>query len=100
MIIYWQEVARQTIRKALDTLHAPNVRDLAVRVNSVVSGLAEEDLKTVLKAKRLPDTLMLPKVDSVGHIQWVRCKTWTDFDGPSWIQYDLFCKNKLPGPKR
>ena len=24
-------------------------------------------------------------------------ETWTDFDGPSWIQYDLFRKNKLPG---
>ena len=27
-------------------------------------------------------------------------ETWTDFDGPSWIQYDLFHKNKLPGSKK
>ena len=27
-------------------------------------------------------------------------ETWTDFDGPSWIQYDLFRKNKLPGSKK
>ena len=27
-------------------------------------------------------------------------ETWTDFDGPSWIQYDLFHNNKLPGSKR
>ena len=39
------------------------------------------------------------------HDDWVALKkvppdeTWTDFDGPSWIQYDLFRKNKLRGPK-
>ena len=27
-------------------------------------------------------------------------ETWTDFDGPSWIQYDLFRKNKTPGSKK
>ena len=27
-------------------------------------------------------------------------KLGTDFDGPSWIQYDLFRKNKLPGSKK
>ena len=26
-------------------------------------------------------------------------ETWTDFDGPSWIQYDLFRKYKNRGPK-
>ena len=26
-------------------------------------------------------------------------QTWTDSDGPSWIQYDLFRKNKLPRSK-
>ena len=26
-------------------------------------------------------------------------ETWTDFVGLSWIQYDLFRKNKLPGSK-
>ena len=26
-------------------------------------------------------------------------ETWTYFDGPSWIQYDLFRKNKLLGSK-
>ena len=26
-------------------------------------------------------------------------ETWTDFDGPLWIEYDLFRKNKLPGSK-
>ena len=27
-------------------------------------------------------------------------KTWTDFDGPLWIQYNLFLQNKNRGPKR
>ena len=27
-------------------------------------------------------------------------ETRTDFDGPLWIQYDLFRKNKHRGPKR
>ena len=27
-------------------------------------------------------------------------ETWTDFDGPSWIQYDFPRKNKLPGSKK
>ena len=27
-------------------------------------------------------------------------ETWTDLDGPSWIQYDLFRKNNYRGPKR
>ena len=31
---------------------------------------------------------------------WPQDETWTDFDGPSWIQYDLFRKNKLPGTKK
>ena len=26
-------------------------------------------------------------------------ETWTDFDGPSWIQYDLFRKYTNRGPK-
>lgn len=67
-----QDVARQTIRKTLDSLHLPTVGDVAVRINAVDSGLAGEDLDEILKAERLPDTLMLPKVESVQHIQWVR----------------------------
>ncbi|KAJ8027565.1 Citramalyl-CoA lyase, mitochondrial [Holothuria leucospilota] len=53
--------ARRTVSSMLDKLSCPHVRDLAVRVNSVSSGLAEEDLKEVFKANRLPDTIMLPK---------------------------------------
>ena len=36
-----------------------------------------------------PESLLLPPQD----------ETWTDFDGPSWIQYDLFRKKTLPGSR-
>ncbi|XP_058041722.1 citramalyl-CoA lyase, mitochondrial isoform X2 [Ahaetulla prasina] len=41
-----------------------------VRINSVSSGLAEEDMKLILKSKILPTSLMLPKVDNVEEIKW------------------------------
>jgi len=43
-----------------------------VRVNSVDSGLAEDDIKTVMQAESLPPTWMIPKVDDPMDIQWVR----------------------------
>jgi len=46
--------------------------ELAVRINAVDSGLAEDDLKAVLKAKKLPTTIFLPKVELPDQIQWVR----------------------------
>ena len=42
-----------------------------VRINSVRSGLAEDDLKAVFQAKLLPPTLMLPKVEKITDIEWV-----------------------------
>lgn len=51
--------------------------EAAVRINPVSSGLAEEDLKVVLSAKRLPDALVVPKVESEDEVHWVldRVKT-------------------------
>ena len=43
----------------------------AVRINSVTSGLAEDDLNEICQAKRLPPTIMLPKVDHPDEIEWV-----------------------------
>ncbi|XP_033635149.1 citramalyl-CoA lyase, mitochondrial-like isoform X1 [Asterias rubens] len=74
-----KDVARQTIRKTLDSLHLPTVGDVAVRINAVDCGLAGEDLDEILKAERLPDTLMLPKVESVQHIQWLTEKLQHNF---------------------
>ncbi|XP_062959151.1 citramalyl-CoA lyase, mitochondrial isoform X2 [Cynocephalus volans] len=45
-----------------------------VRVNSVSSGLAEEDLETLLQSRVLPSSLMLPKVESPEEIQWTVCE--------------------------
>eukprot|EP00057_Strongylocentrotus_purpuratus_P020287 XP_011674761.1 PREDICTED: citrate lyase subunit beta-like protein, mitochondrial [Strongylocentrotus purpuratus] len=55
----------------LDSLDLPLVTDVAVRINSMESGFAEDDLTSILKAQRLPDTLFFPKVDSVEHIYWL-----------------------------
>ena len=46
-------------------------RDVAARINSVSSGLAEEDLRTILAGKVLPTTLFVPKIDSVEEIEWL-----------------------------
>lgn len=54
----------------LDTLDFGR-SEAVVRVNSVASGLAEEDMKVTLSAKRLPLTLMLPKVEAPSELDWV-----------------------------
>ncbi|XP_074839234.1 citramalyl-CoA lyase, mitochondrial isoform X2 [Carettochelys insculpta] len=41
-----------------------------VRINSVSSGLAEQDLEVLLKSSVLPSSLMLPKVDNAEEIRW------------------------------
>ena len=47
---------------------------------------------------RSSDDRMFVTCSAVRH--WApQDETWTDFDGPSWIQYGLFRKNKLPGSK-
>lgn len=37
------------------------------------SGLAEADLETILQARVLPSSVMLPKVEGPEEIQWVSC---------------------------
>ncbi len=49
-----------------------------VRVNSVDSGLVEEDLKVTLSAERLPQALMLPKVENEEHISWASTRDHSD----------------------
>uniref|UniRef100_A0A6J0UAZ0 Citramalyl-CoA lyase, mitochondrial isoform X1 n=2 Tax=Pogona vitticeps TaxID=103695 RepID=A0A6J0UAZ0_9SAUR len=41
-----------------------------VRINSVTSGLAEEDMKVIFESSILPTSLMLPKVESTEEIRW------------------------------
>ncbi|XP_033118530.1 citramalyl-CoA lyase, mitochondrial-like [Anneissia japonica] len=63
-----KDVARENIRMALDSLSAPGVTDLAVRINAMDSGIAADDLAVIYKASNLPKTVMLPKVNSKGDL--------------------------------
>lgn len=51
-----------------------------VRINSVSSGLAEEDLEVLLQSKTLPSSMMLPKVENVEEIRWVSTNNTVAFD--------------------
>nr|DBA33110.1 TPA: hypothetical protein GDO54_000840 [Pyxicephalus adspersus] len=61
--------ARENIVKTLEGCDLGN-SEKCVRVNSVSSGLAEEDLKVILQSTVLPSCIMLPKVESAGEINW------------------------------
>lgn len=66
-----QKAARDTIRAVLCEGGLPTRPEVGVRLNSVESGMCEEDLAAILSADHLPPTLLLPKVDSKEHLQWV-----------------------------
>lgn len=61
--------ARATIAKMLDEVTFGRTEP-SVRVNSIASGLTEDDLHAVMQAMALPPTILLPKVDDPSHIQW------------------------------
>ncbi|XP_013787805.1 citrate lyase subunit beta-like protein, mitochondrial [Limulus polyphemus] len=65
-----KEEARKTIRHMLDQVEFGRT-ECVVRMNSVDSGLASDDMKEVFKAGRLPPTIMFPKVESVDHVEWI-----------------------------
>ncbi|XP_062049969.1 citramalyl-CoA lyase, mitochondrial isoform X2 [Lepus europaeus] len=65
--------ARQRIVKTLEDFDL-GPTEKCVRVNSVSSGLAEEDLKALLESRVLPSSLMLPKVEGPEEIQWAVCE--------------------------
>ncbi|EFO92821.1 hypothetical protein CRE_18212 [Caenorhabditis remanei] len=58
--------ARAQAAVALDKLpyHTLSCQELGLRVNSVSSGLLEDDIIAVSKAEKLPHAFMIPKVDS------------------------------------
>lgn len=68
-----QHIARETIRSIFDENKIPKNKtyDLAVRINSVESGLCDEDISVILNGKQLPNTILLPKVDGIEHLRWV-----------------------------
>eukprot|EP00075_Anas_platyrhynchos_P010203 XP_027299456.1 citramalyl-CoA lyase, mitochondrial isoform X4 [Anas platyrhynchos] len=61
--------ARLTVVKTLEEFDFGHA-EKCVRINSVSSGLAEEDLETLLQSKTLPSSMMLPKVENVEEIRW------------------------------
>ncbi|XP_066267033.1 citramalyl-CoA lyase, mitochondrial-like [Branchiostoma lanceolatum] len=63
-----KDEARATITRLLDEVDFGRT-ECVVRVNSVDSELADDDLLAILQAKNLPSGIMLPKVDSVEELQ-------------------------------
>nr|XP_009508650.1 PREDICTED: LOW QUALITY PROTEIN: citrate lyase subunit beta-like protein, mitochondrial [Phalacrocorax carbo] len=61
--------ARLTVVKTLEEFDFGHA-EKCVRINSVSSGLAEEDLEVLLQSKTLPSSMMLPKVENVEEIRW------------------------------
>jgi citrate lyase beta subunit len=45
--------------------------EAAVRINPVSSGMAGDDLAAVLSAKRLPNALVVPKVEGPDEVHWL-----------------------------
>ncbi|KAK7831552.1 hypothetical protein U0070_015064 [Myodes glareolus] len=64
-----QDEARQRIVRTLEDFDL-GPTEKCVRINSVSSGLAEADLETILQARVLPSSVMLPKVEGPEEIQW------------------------------
>ncbi|RAL01099.1 HpcH/HpaI aldolase/citrate lyase family protein [Aspergillus ibericus CBS 121593] len=62
--------ARSLVRQALDQPAPPGIRERAVRINSVDSGLALSDLTEVLKSPNLT-TLVIPKVNSPSDLTFI-----------------------------
>ncbi|XP_048710150.2 citramalyl-CoA lyase, mitochondrial isoform X3 [Caretta caretta] len=61
--------ARLTVVKTLKEVEFGQT-EKCVRINSVSSGLAEQDLEVLLKSSVLPSSLMLPKVKNAEEIRW------------------------------
>ncbi|EXJ80771.1 citrate lyase subunit beta-like protein [Capronia epimyces CBS 606.96] len=62
--------ARALVRKALDQEAPSGVKERAVRINSVSSGLALADIEELAKSKNLT-TLVVPKVDSASDLTFI-----------------------------
>jgi citrate lyase subunit beta-like protein len=62
--------ARHNLRELLKQPRPAGIRELCVRINSVDTGLALDDLAEVLKADHL-DAIMLPKCESAADLHFV-----------------------------
>ena len=63
--------ARALVRKAIDQDKPANIKERAVRINSVGSGLALDDLQEVLKSPNLT-TIVAPKVESASDLTFIK----------------------------
>lgn len=70
-----KEQARDTISNFLKDEKPKLSReyDLGVRINSFDTPYWEDDLKSCLDQPHLPDTILVPKVESTEHIKLVSC---------------------------
>jgi len=62
--------ARSNIRRFLEQPRASGIKETAVRINAVSTGLALDDLTEVLKAPNI-DTVVLPKTNSPSDLHFV-----------------------------
>ncbi|KAL9636129.1 MAG: hypothetical protein Q9164_003020 [Protoblastenia rupestris] len=62
--------ARHNLQHFLGQPKAPNIKERAVRINAVGSGMGEDDLAEVCKAPHL-DTIVVPKVNTASDLHWV-----------------------------
>nr|XP_039265267.1 citramalyl-CoA lyase, mitochondrial-like [Styela clava] len=72
-----KEDARNTIAKCIPNLLKTSKSEICARVNSVSSGLYQEDLETIFKNKFMPQAVMLPKVE-----KWQEIETFFDSINP------------------
>ncbi|KAF2674238.1 putative citrate lyase beta subunit [Microthyrium microscopicum] len=62
--------ARSNLRELFAQARSPSIREQAVRINSVDSGLALDDLTEVLKSPNV-DAIVIPKVNSASDLHFV-----------------------------
>lgn len=65
-----KSTARSNLRAILSRPRPTSIKEMCVRINSVDTGLALEDLTEVLQGKHL-DAIMLPKCDSAADLHFI-----------------------------
>lgn len=65
-----KDEARGMLRNFLSQSRAPHVKEQAVRINAVETGLALQDLNIVLQAPNI-DAIVVPKVQTAGDLHFV-----------------------------
>ena len=67
---HMKATARSNLRSILSTKRPTGIKEMCVRINSVDTGLALDDLTEVLKGEHL-DAIMLPKCESAADLHFV-----------------------------